>query len=403
MAEYQHNPAPGEDGRAPRAARGRHAAPQQARPQVPQPGSPQRPVRPASGAPGTGAPRAGAQPPYQRPVQGAPAQQRSQGGRQVAVPRGQAGAYRPAPAAAPAGEAAQYGRAAYAQQASKNRKKGGGAWRIVFVVALIVFVASLAALAVIGFSYHQGQQTYNEISSRAFTAPADVEQTTLSDLQVDWDALLAANPDTVGWIYIPGTTVNYPIVQGDDDAYYLTHDFNGSEGWIATFGAIFLSADNSADFSDANNIIYGHHLNDGSMFAPIAGFGDADAFNASRTVYLLTPQGNYRLTTFSIVHCAADDPLAQTAFASAEQQEAYVQDKVDRSEVAVDGLPAASEMTHTFAFSTCDNLLTDGRWVLFAYVSEATPGAPGAGAVSDGSANPEDVAAVAEAAEETAA
>ena len=79
--------------------------------------------------------------------------------------------------------------------------------------------------------------------------------TSLADFTVDWDALKAINPDTVGWIYIPGTVVNYPIVQAADDEKYLTHDFKGSEGWIATFGAIFLAAENSSDFSDPNNII----------------------------------------------------------------------------------------------------------------------------------------------------
>lgn len=110
------------------------------------------------------------------------------------------------------------------------------------------------------------------VAREGFTPPDDLSATSLADFTVDWDALKAINPDTVGWIYIPGTVVNYPIVQAADDEKYLTHDFKGSEGWIATFGAIFLAAENSSDFSDPNNIIYGHHLNDGSMFACVARF-----------------------------------------------------------------------------------------------------------------------------------
>ena len=114
------------------------------------------------------------------------------------------------------------------------------------------------------------------------------------------------------------------------------------------------------------------------------------------------PSGNYRLTTFSLVHCAADDPLAQTVFASEQERAAYVQDKVDRSVVSVEGLPSATDMNHTFTLATCDNSAQNGRWVLFAYVAEQTAGAAGpAGATSI--VNPEDVAAVDEAAKETAA
>lgn len=251
-------------------------------------------------------------------------------------------------------------------------KKKGGPWRVVFWIALVVFVVALAALGAIGFSYWQGQQTYNEVAQEGFAPPDDIAAAPLADLSVDWDALKAINPDTVGWIYIPGTVVNYPIVQTTDNEKYLTHDFKGSEGWIATFGAIFLSAENSADFSDPNSIIYGHHLNDGSMFACLADFGDAAQFNDHRTVYILTPEGNYRLTTFALVHVDADDPLAQTQFTDEEERIAYVQDKIDRSVVTAADIPDAADIAQTFAFATCDNLPTDGRYVLYAFIAEDT-------------------------------
>lgn len=269
---------------------------------------------------------------------------------------------------------------------SAGKSKKGGPWRVVFWIALIVLVASLAILGALLFSYWQGQNAYDKIADQAFEAPQDVEGAALEDLQVDWDALRAVNPDVVGWIYIPGTIVNYPIVHTDNDERYLTYDFNGEQGWGATFGTIFLQAANAGDFSDANNIVYGHHLNNGSMFACLADMQDDAGFNAHRTVYLLTPQGNYKLRTFSMVHCAADDPLAQASFADGAEQTAYVQDKIDRSVAKPDGeLPAADEMDHTFAFVTCDNLPSDGRYVLLSYVEDSTvAGEHAAGAAQGG-------------------
>ena len=263
---------------------------------------------------------------------------------------------------------------------------------------MVVFVLAIGALAAIFFSYWQGEQTNKEIEQAGgFTPTATAD---LSTMKVDWDALRAINPDTVGWIYIPGTTINYPIVQSSDDSYYLKHDFKGSVGYIATFGAIFLEAENKANFSDSNNVIYGHHLNDGSMFAPIADFSDQATFDGSRTVYILTPSGNYRLKTFSLVHCASTDPIVQTQFTNETERVNYVQDKMDRSVVSVSDVPAADNMKRTFAFSTCDNLPSDGRWVLFAYVAESTVSGE-AGQDLNLIANADDAAAVNDAVKES--
>lgn len=323
----------------------------------------------------------------QRPAQADPRQQAQAPSRQQAA---QAAVRRPTQASAPRQAAHPAGASAVANPyrrsddgsgyravqpggKSAGKSKKGGPWRVVFWIALIVLVASLAILGALLFSYWQGQNAYDKIADQAFEAPQDVEGAAPEDLQVDWDALRAVNPDVVGWIYIPGTIVNYPIVHTDNDERYLTYDFNGEQGWGATFGTIFLQAANAGDFSDANNIVYGHHLNNGSMFACLADMTDDAGFNAHRTVYVLTPQGNYKLRTFSLVHCAADDPLAQTSFADSAAQTAYVQDKIDRSVAKPDGeLPAADEMDHTFAFVTCDNLPSDGRYVLFSYVEDST-------------------------------
>lgn len=352
----------------------------------------------------------------QRQGQRASAQQPSQASRQR---RPQASASAPRQAARPAGASAVANpyrrsddgsgyRPVQPGGKSAGKSKKGGPWRVVFWIALIVLVASLAILGALLFSYWQGQNAYDKIADQAFEAPQDVEGAALEDLQVDWDALRAINPDVVGWVYIPGTIVNYPIVHTDDDERYLTYDFNGEQGWGATFGTIFLQAANAGDFSDPNNIIYGHHLNNGSMFACLADMLDDAGFNAHRSVYLLTPQGNYKLRTFSMVHCAADDPLAQATFADAAEQTAYVQDKIDRSVAAPEGeLPAAEDIDQTFAFVTCDNLPSDGRYVLFSYIEDTTVAgahaAGGAGGAQDQASEDAAQDAVSAASEELAA
>lgn len=263
-------------------------------------------------------------------------------------------------------------------------------WTGILVAAIVVFVLAACALAFVLFTYWQGQKSYDSLAERAFIADsdtADVESSMLSNLTVDWDALLAVNPDTVGWVYIPGTNVNYPIVKApaDNPDKYLTVDFEGNKGgwWMPTYGTPYLLSTNAADFSDKNNVVQGHHLQNGEMFAAIADFTDETQFNAHRNVYLLTPKGNWRLSTLSLVHCDGSDPIAQTQFASDADFTAYVQDKLDRSVVAPDpAAPAAADISQLFMFSTCDSN-ADARYVLFCAPVEFAALGSGSGVTYD--------------------
>ena len=235
---------------------------------------------------------------------------------------------------------------------------------LLFALAAVVLVAALATLGAIWFSYHQGQQKYAELAEYA-----DAGSGAESEIVVDWDALRAINPDVVAWLLIPGTNVNYPIVKGADNEYYLSHDFGGEAGWLAQYGAVFMDWRNNPDWSDESYFMYGHHMIDGSMFAGIADMADQARFDACRTILLASPDGNFRLRSYSLVHCSDDDPIVETGFASGDAMTAYIQDKIERSVVDVGEIPAASEITKSFAFATCDNVST-GRYVLYAYVEE---------------------------------
>lgn len=249
----------------------------------------------------------------------------------------------------------------------KGKRKGSALWTAVFVIALIVLIGSLVALGVIWFSYYQGQQKYDELENYAQVS----EQEDLATLSVDWDALSAINPDVVAWLYIPNTNVNYPVVKGSDNDYYLTHDFDGDQGWLANYGAVFMDYRNASGWSDAAYFIYGHHMNDGSMFADLAGMTDQARFDECRTAYVLSPSSNFKLRTFALVSCPATETIVQTSFDSDEDMAAYIQDKMDRSLVQGGTVPAPDKIKKLFAFATCDNI-SDGRYVLFAYVEATT-------------------------------
>ena len=134
-------------------------------------------------------------------------------------------------------------------------------------------------------------------------------------LSVDFDALRQKNADICAWIAFPDTEINYPVVQGSDNAYYLSHTASGDKN---SCGAIFVDAVNARDFSNAKTIIYGHRMNNGSMFAGLLKYRDAAYFAAHPYGLLATPEQTYVLEVFAAGEVADDLANYRTSFADAE-------------------------------------------------------------------------------------
>ena len=128
-----------------------------------------------------------------------------------------------------------------------------------YIVLIIIFVL-LLIISLIGLlSWHMENQSQEEIVQKEEKYVIEKEDTYYLDEQLFID-----NPNTVGWIKVDGTSINYPVVQYHDNSYYLDHDFNrqyNSAGWI------FMDSSNT--FDDQNLVIYGHHRKDGSMFGSL--------------------------------------------------------------------------------------------------------------------------------------
>ncbi len=107
------------------------------------------------------------------------------------------------------------------------------------------------------------------------------------EIPIDFAALQEENPEVYAWITVPGTNVDYPILQHDgDNSYYLNHDIDGKED-IA--GAIFTEDYNSKDFTDPNTVIYGHNMKNGSMFRTLHNYSDRSFFDENRDVTIYMP------------------------------------------------------------------------------------------------------------------
>ena len=127
---------------------------------------------------------------------------------------------------------------------------------------------------------------------------------TMQQLIMAARSLTGAFPDAIGWLIIPGTNINYPLMQGSDNDYYLHHAYDGSH---LSAGSIFLDFRCENRLMNGINIVYGHNMKNGSMFAGLTNFGDTDYFNAHRYGWLATTDKVYRLDFFSLAHVDCDD------------------------------------------------------------------------------------------------
>ena len=256
-----------------------------------------------------------------------------------------------------------------ARVSQKSKPPKQTIWLVVLIICLIVLLISGGVLLAMTHGYHSGTKTYDMI---AHDAVLNQETTDLASMAIDWDDLAQKNPDTVAWVYIPGTGVNYPIVQGEDDNEYLKQNFLREDSLLVHKGTIFLSSHNNRSLSDDANYFFGHNMNDDTMFGPIMGFFDQSVFDAHREVYVLTPYMNYRCETFALRLVPSTElSIIQPDLRGEGTMEAYINQQMNAADcVPTDGFDAAS-INKIFSFITCGDDYANTRAVLFAGVVES--------------------------------
>lgn len=233
--------------------------------------------------------------------------------------------------------------------------------RVIFYISLIVFIVCAFKLFGICKGYYDNKKSYDEVREYA---PQEVETPDNNQEEApkfvftkeNYDKLLSMNEDFKGWLYIPGTNISYPLVQTNNNDYYLHHNFEKESN---SGGAIFISSNNDNPFEDANTIIHGHHMRDGSMFATLMNFKEED-FAKSTSIYVNTKDKLLEYQVFSVFYETANNDSYQNGFVSDEDYLAYVNTLKGKSlfNLEVPEFTAADKM---ITLSTCDYDVNDGR------------------------------------------
>ena len=201
-----------------------------------------------------------------------------------------------------------------------------------------------------------------DTSSSPETSPApslDPEPAAPPVPQVDFTSLRAVNPEVAAWLTIDGTNIDYPVVKHSDNDYYLHHLFNGE--WNSS-GCLFMDCSNQADFSDQHTIIYGHHMDNGSMFQNLIYYKDQSFYDEHPTAQLITPDGSYTVEFFAGYVTGVDGNAWQLDFTSDTEFGEWKENAKEKTLFESPVTPTAADRIVTL--STCSYEFYNARFVV---------------------------------------
>lgn len=287
------------------------------------------------------------------------------------------------------------------KQPSTDRKIKEAIRHAVMAVCAVVFVCS-AVVSVRNFvDYWRGERLYGEVADNIFNGLLGADHgVMLSDalrseaplptfyqrLELDFsnadsdiaepeynqkfqqmkqnlNYLKSLNPDIYGYIYIDGTRISFPIVQGRDNNYYLTHAYTGE---YMIVGSIF--ADFNIDRNIENNrntVLYGHNMKDGNMFNNVSKFVEDEELFNNALIEVYTFDGIYTFEPFAVYETVSYDKYFKTYFESDEEFLKFFRTVRSKSVFSKDMEFDAAE-DRILTLSTCTNESYNGRYALHA-------------------------------------
>ncbi len=185
-----------------------------------------------------------------------------------------------------------------------------------------------------------------------------VPTVTAAPLKVDFTAMRERNSDVATWIYCDATRLNYPVMQSEDNSYYLRRMPDGTSNMA---GSLFLDCRSSGDLSDLNSVIYGHNMKNGTMFSTLEKYKTQGYYEQHPVMYIILPEAKYRIEL--IAGCIVNSGDAIYVLPPSEENitgvvNSIVQRSTFRSNVS------AEEGDRFITLSTCSYEYDEARYVL---------------------------------------
>lgn len=245
---------------------------------------------------------------------------------------------------------------------------------ILIIVLLIIFVISTTLLILQLVDNKRNKDIYNDALDIALgnaeaeeaidvkiwiPEPVEDDEYYEEMMDINLDALRKRNEDVVGWIRIPNTLLDYPIMQGEDNEYYLNHAWNNDDSYS---GSIFLESRCNPSFTEYNTIIYGHNMRNGSMFATLREYKKEKYLKKKPYVYIRTDEGVFRYEIFAAFDAPLDSPVYGLSFNQNETKVKFLKFSAENTVIESGVEPELTDRILTL--STCTNTGYSTRWVV---------------------------------------
>ena len=268
--------------------------------------------------------------------------------------------------------------------------------KILLVLLAVICLGCAVKVGYQIFQYDQGDKTYAEAEAlvdlpdlSSLPAPTlpqvDSSSSSSSDTSstpepvyvdpyadalrnMDFTALREVNDDILGWILIPDTKISYPLVQGDDNEYYLNRTWRKTRNSV---GAIFMECQNSSDLSDFNTIIYGHRMNNSSMFGILKSFKNQSFWASHPYVYITDDNGSHRYEIFAAYEVSVEGDTYRLGFSSDASKQSFIDYCLSQSVIDTGITPTVYDRILTL--STCTGNGHATRWVVQAVLKGEAP------------------------------
>lgn len=247
-------------------------------------------------------------------------------------------------------------------------KKGNLLIGFIQVISIIIIIISLYYIYLWYIDNKKTENILNEIYENANVSSDNISVDNDLKIEVeniDFNKLINKNPDTIGWIKVLGTDINYPVVQTNNNDFYLTHSFDKSynkAGWIF---ADYINKNLKNNELDKNTIIYGHNRQNNSMFGTLSNVFKEEWLGNKENHYInfSTLNNNMVWEVFSTYTIEKEEYYIQSNFSSDEEYINFLNTIKNRSTYKYD--VNISKEDKILTLSTCTNV-GEGRTVLHA-------------------------------------
>ena len=225
-------------------------------------------------------------------------------------------------------------------------------------VFLFMFLGSAVGIGITLNRYKQINKTYSDLQESFVVQVAN--ETEQAPISVDFEKLMQENSDIIGWLYCENTPIQYPVVQSDDNDYYLRRDLHGE---YLSGGTLFVDYRCQAVGAEQNFIIYGHNMKNSSMFGTLEKYKQQSYYDEHPVLYYLTADTDYKIELFAGLITKSDSEIYSPSFGDTQSFESVLQSIREKSTFNSDVTVTAND--HIVTLSTCSYEFNNARYVVF--------------------------------------